>query len=178
MTDERLKKPAGNVRTDRSDADASRVEKDGTSLTAAERRRALRRDWVQEVLPTPPVIPGFHTCWLSTTNNADPVYRRVERGYIPVKATEIPGLGDQYRSVDGQYEGCITCNEMLLFKIPLDLYNDLMTIYHHDIPLEQEGAIYERVQTNEVDSNGRPLGFVEGDYASMGKQPVQAPQFT
>lgn len=176
--DERLKKTGGtSVRTDRSDADTDRTNKDGTALTAEERRMAMRKDWVQEILPTPPNMPGYHTCWLSTTNQSDPIYRRIQYGYEPVKATEMPGFGSHYQATDGQFAGCIACNEMLLFKIPSERYNDLMTIYHHDIPLEQEGAIYDRVQSNEVDSNGRPLGFVEGDYNSMGRSPVPTPTF-
>jgi hypothetical protein len=173
--DARLKKNSGaSTRSDRSDADANRTGMDGTALTAEERRMALRKNWVQEVLPTPPPMKGYHVCWLSTTNTTDPIYRRVERGYQPVKASEIPGFGGQYSSKDSQYEGCISCNEMLLFKIPLETYNDLMTIYHHDIPIEQEGAIYDRLQTSETDSNGRKLGFIEGDYDVFGKR--KAPQ--
>ena len=68
--DQRLKKDAGDsVRGARDDADVDRVQQDGSALSAAERRRMLRQEWVQEVLPTPPKIPGFHCCWLSTTNS-------------------------------------------------------------------------------------------------------------
>jgi hypothetical protein len=67
---------------------------------------------------------------------------------------------------------------MLLFKIPQEVYQDIMAIYHHDIPLEQERSIYERVSNqNEVDSNGRPLGIVEGDFNQLGRAPTRTPQF-
>lgn len=169
-SDERLKKNAGDaVRGSRESADANRTNKDGSALSAEERRQMLRRDWVQEVLPTPPKIPGFHCCWLSTTNSTDPIYKRIQRGYIPVKASEVPGFGGQFTAAEGEFEGCVACNEMLLFKIPDEIYQDLMTIYHHDIPNEQESSIYERVQgSNEVDSNGRSLGIVEGDFNKLG----------
>lgn len=168
--DDRLKKESGvATRGSRDNADAPRVQSDGMALSAAERRRQLRQDWVQEVLPSPPGIPGFHLCWLSTTNSTDPIHKRMQVGYQPVKITEVPGF-EQYKIDGGQYDGCIACNEMLLFKIPMDIYQDIMAIYHHDMPLEQEQAIRDRVSQNtEVDSNGRSLGIVEGDFNALGK---------
>lgn len=177
--DERLKKDAGSaVRGPRDGADADRVQEDGSALSAAERRRMLRQEWVQEVLPTPPKLDGFHCCWLSTTNSTDPVYKRVQRGYVPVKASEVPGFGSQYTAQGGEFDGCVACNEMLLFKIPVQLYNDLMTIYHHEMPMEQEASIRENVNSNsEEDSNGRKLAEVEGDFANLGRGPSRAPTF-
>lgn len=176
--DERLKKDAGAaVRGSRDDADVDRVEQDGTALSASERRRLLRQEWVQEVLPTPPEMPGFHLCWISTTNSTDPIHKRIQLGYTPVKAAEIPGF-DQYKVGGGQFDGCVACNEMLLFKLPMSVYQDLMMIYHHDMPLEQEQAIRERVQSaHEVDSNGRPLNTVEGDFDRLGRSAAPNPQF-
>lgn len=179
LGDERLKKNSGIAeRGGRENADADRVQSDGMALSAAERRRLLRQEWVQEVLPTPPGIPGFHLCWVSTTNSTDPIHKRMQLGYQPVKISEVPGF-DQYKVADGgQFDGCIACNEMLLFKLPQEVYQDLMMIYHNDVPAEQERSIYEQVTSqNEVDSNGRPLGIVEGDFASLGKAPARAPHF-
>lgn len=169
--DDRLKKDAGvSVRGSRDGADFDRVQNDGSSMSAEQRRRALRQDWVQEILPSPPDLPGFHTCWLSTTNSTDPIYKRVQKGYVPVKASEVPGFGTQYLAQGGEFDGCISCNEMLLFKIDKVVWNDLMTIFHHDMPLEQEAAIRERVEANqERDSNGRALGSVEGDFNNLGR---------
>jgi hypothetical protein len=175
--DERLKKDAGKtVRGSRDDADVSRVQQDGTALSAADRRRMLRQDWVQEVLPTPPVIPGYHLCWLSTTNSTDPIYKRIQRGYVPVKSDEVPMFGAQFKAVGGEFDGCISCNEMLLFKIPHEVYEDLMVIHHHELPSEQEEAIYERVQTQERDSTGRRLVEAEG-FNSLGGRSVPVPTF-
>lgn len=170
--DERMKKDAGlAVRGSREGADASRTSSDGGSLTAEERRKLLRRDWVQEVLPSPPPIPGFHMCWLSTTNSTDPIYKRIQHGYQPVKATEVPGFGSHYKVTEGEFEGCVQCNEMLLFKIPVQTYNDLMTIYHHDIPMEQEESIRERVEGGQqYDSAGRALASVEGGFSNLGRR--------
>ena len=56
--DERLVKSTS--REDRSSADAERVNKDGTALTIEERRRIMRQEWTQDVLPTPPkTTPSF-----------------------------------------------------------------------------------------------------------------------
>lgn len=177
--DDRLKKDSGvAVRGPRDNADADRVQQDGTALSTAERRRMLRQEWVQEVLPSPPPIPGFHMCWVSTTNSTDPIHKRIQLGYIPVKASELPGF-DQYKIDGGQYDGCVACNEMLLFKLPEEIYQDIMTIYHHDIPLEQEQSIKDRVMSgmNEVDSNGRNLGTVEGDFNTLGQSRTRTPHF-
>ena len=176
--DERLKKDAGSaVRGSRDGADVDRAQQDGTTLSASQRRRLLRQEWVQEVLPTPPGIPGFHLCWVSTTNSTDPVHKRMQLGYSPVSVKEVPGF-EQYKIDGGQFDGCVACNEMLLFKLPMEIYQDLMTIYHHDMPLEQEQAIRDNLDSSqEVDSNGRPLRTVEGDFNSLGKSLVQNPTF-
>ena len=141
--DQRLKKDAGDsVRGARDDADVDRVQQDGSALSAAERRRLLRQEWVQEVLPTPPKIPGFHCCWLSTTNSTDPVFKRIQRGYVPVKAS------------------------------------DLMMIYHHDMPMEQEAAIRDTINNkDDEDSSGRRLGMVEGDFNNLGRGNNRTPTF-
>jgi len=176
--DERLKQDQGaSARGSRDNADVDRVQQDGSALSAAERRRLLRKVGVQEVLPTPPDMPGWHMCWVSTTNSTDPVHKRLQVGYQPVKITEVPGF-EQYKVDGGQFDGCIACNEMLLFKIPMDVYNDLMCIYHFDMPLEQEQAIRERVEGMQaVDSDGRQLGSVEGDFSNLGRSSGRAPSF-
>lgn len=177
--DERLKKDAGSaIRGSRDGADVDRVQQDGTAFSAAERRRLLRQESVQEVLPTPPKVEGYHYCWLSTTNSTDPIYKRLRLGYIPVKASEIPSFGAQFTVTQGEFDGCVACNEMLLFKIPVERYNDLMAIYHHDMPLEQESAIRENVTArDETDSNGRMLGQVEGDFQNLGRGVTRTPTF-
>lgn len=171
--DRRMKKDAGvPVRGSRDSADDSRVNYDGGSLTAEERRRMLRRESIQESLPTPPPIPGFHLCWLSTTNSYDPIFKRVKLGYTPVKASEVQGFGGaQLRASGGEFDGCVACNEMVLFKIPMQVYQDLMMIYHHDMPKEQEETIKDNVMgKREFDSNGRELGIVEGDFGNLGRE--------
>ena len=166
--DSRLKKSSGetSLRSDRDLAGASR-ELDGTALSAEERRAALRNDWVQEILPTAPPIPDYHLCWLSTTNSNDPIYKRQQIGYEPVKASEIPGF-ESFHMKGGAFDGDIACNEMILFKLPMERYMDLMTIYHHDMPLEEEGMLRQNLVGGDEDREGKQLGSVEG-FDSLGK---------
>ena len=162
--DERLKKSAAEaVRGDRATSDDERTQKDGTALTTAERRAKLRAEWQQEVLPTPPAVPGWHFCWLSTTNSTDPIYKRQQKGYVLVQANEIPGW-KQYRVDEGEYADLIACNEMLLAKIPDQLYQDIMAYLHHELPMEEEELIRANAKkaVEGQDSNGRNLGNVEG----------------
>lgn len=177
-SDERLKKSAAsNVRGDRDEADASRTEQDGTALTREERLAMIRSEWAQDVLPQPPVDPDWHYCWLSTTNSTDPIYKRMQKGYEPVKVSEIPGW-TQYKVGQGEFEGCIACNEMLLFKIPEDLYQEIMKIFHYDRPLEEEEILKanaaEKISTQ--DSDGRKLGQMDG-FENLARK-VRLPQFS
>lgn len=173
--DERLKKSDGAaVRGDRAQEDNGRTQADGTVLTMEERRKLLRSDWNQEILPTPPQSSEWHYCWLSTTNSSDPIYKRMQKGYEPVKASEIPGFKD-YRITEGEYEGCVACNEMLLFKLPMELYQDIMSYFHHELPQEEEEMLRANLPVQDQDSNGRNLGQVEG-FDTLNKR-VRTPLF-
>jgi hypothetical protein len=176
--DDRLRRDSAvNERGSRETADASRLD-DGGTLTAEQRRALLRKEWISEVLPTPPDIPGFHLCWLSTNNSTDPIFKRMRQGYLPVKVNEMPLFG-QYKVTGGDFDGCIQCNEMLLFKIEEQTYQDIMTVLHHDMPAEAEQNIYEKVMANqERDSSGRPLLEVEEGMRNLGTQRARTPHFS
>jgi hypothetical protein len=174
--DDRLKKSAAApVRGDRVEADASRTLNDGTAMSMEERRRLIRSEWSQDVLPTPPQDPGWHYCWLSTTNATDPIYKRMQKGYEPVRASDVPGF-TQYRATQGEFEGCVACNEMLLFRIPEELYQEYMTVMHYERPMEEEEILKANAAINERDSDGRDLGQTEG-YDSLARR-VRSPQFS
>jgi hypothetical protein len=164
--DSRLRKSrAGAVRGTRETADADRENLDGTLLSSEERRAALRNEWVQEVLPTPPGITGWHVCWLSTTSSVDPIFRRQRLGYELVKPSEVPGFDSFKTDAGHQYENCVMCNEMILAKIPQERYLDLMAIYHHDMPLEEERMLQEKLVPQDDDAkdrDGNDLVQVEG----------------
>ena len=171
--DERLSK--STVREDRSSADAERVNKDGTALTLEERRKMLRQEWTQDVLPTPPKEPGWHFCWLSTTNSADPIYKRMQKGYVPVMAKDLRGFS-QSHVTEGEFEGVISCNEMLLFKIEEELYQDIMMYLHHELPMSEEDMLKANALPADTDSSGTELGKVEG-FENLARR-VKTPSFS
>ena len=71
MDDQRLKKNLHAGRESRGKEDLQRRAPEEHMVSSEERRRMFRSEWLQEALPKPPEIPGFHLCWLSTTNQYD-----------------------------------------------------------------------------------------------------------
>lgn len=176
--DSRLKKSlSAGGRENRASHDPVREAPEDTFVSSQERRKMWKDEWTQSALPNVPELKGWHVCWLSTTNSYDSIDKRIRLGYTPVKAEEIPGF-ENYRVKAGEYDGYIACNEMLLFKIPEPVYQEIMAHFHHDMPLEEATKI--KVQAEQVvgrDSNGKSLGQVEGDgYGNLDK-PISAPHF-
>jgi hypothetical protein len=162
--DNRLKRNNSEGRESRAIGDVSREAPEKNFALSNERRRMFRDEFMQESLPTAPEIKGFHCCWLSTTNQYDPIHKRMRIGYTPVKAEEVPGF-ENYRVKAGELEGMVACNEMVLYKIPNDIYQEYMAEVHHYAPMDEQEKI--KVQQDQLlnarDSNGRALGQVEGD---------------
>lgn len=175
--DARLSKStASHVRGSRALEDLKRKDDEGTNLSASERTAMIRSEFQQEALPTPPEIPGFHLCWLSTTSSYDPIHKRMRLGYRPVSAEEIQGFAS-FRMNAGEFEGGIACNEMLLFKIPNETYDAIMQEFHHNMPLEEEQALKSRLVNESMkDSKGRKLGEIAEDsdgFDEMARAPKQ-----
>jgi hypothetical protein len=164
MMDDRIKKNAGVGRESRAADDRKRDAPETNFVFSEERRKMFRSEWLQEALPTPPAIPGFHLCWLSTTNQYDPIHKRLRMGYTPVKADELSGF-ENFRVKAGELEGFVACNEMVLYKMPEDVYQDIMLEMHHLAPLDEQEKI--KVQQDQLlnakDSNGKRIGQIEGD---------------
>jgi hypothetical protein len=177
--DSRLKKSlqAGG-RNDRASEDASRRPPEEKFMSAQERRKMWSDEWTQSALPKTPVIPGWHLCWLSTTNNYDTIDKRMRLGYVPVTADEIPGF-DSYRVKAGEHVGHVSCNEMLLFKLPMDVYQDVMAQMHYEAPREEVDRILSQAESaGAKDSSGRRLVQVEaGMDRYEQQQPNRAPVF-
>jgi hypothetical protein len=176
----RLKKSlnAGG-RLDRASEDAGRRAPEEKFISSQERRRMWSEEWTQSALPKLPEVDGWHLCWLSTTNSYDSIDKRMRLGYVPVKADEFPGYED-YRVKSGEHVGFISCNEMLLFKLPMDIYQEVMIYHHHDKPREEAEKIKVQVENlqGQRDSHGRPLLSVEGEgIGSIEQQPNKIPQF-
>lgn len=168
---------ASEMRTSRSAEDLERTDQDGTSMTLQERLALIRSEWSDDILPAVPNDEKFHYCWLSTTNQADPIYRRLRLGYELVQYGEMKQFGLANRVNSGEYEGCVAINEMILSRIPLELYNELMTIAHYERPNDEEKLLKANLKLDEEDSEGNALGIVEGTgMAKLGKN-VRRPSF-
>jgi hypothetical protein len=133
-SDERLKKSADN-RDSRAMTDRPVVE--DRAVSESERVEMFRQQLFQSALPDLPKLPGWHTCWLTTTNPRDSIQARLRLGYEPIKPEDIPGW--EYAAIKtGEWQGFIGVNEMLAFKLPLSLYQAFMREAHHDAPLREE----------------------------------------
>jgi hypothetical protein len=84
-------------------------------------------------------------------------------GYEPVKADELPGF-EHLKVKAGEHVGFVACNEMILYKMPMEIYQEIMTDLHHRAPMEEQDKI--RVQQEQLqgarDKQGRSLVSVEG----------------
>jgi hypothetical protein len=179
MQDDRLKKDLSlGGRESRAKQDSQRAPASNELASQQERRSMFRSEWTQESLPKPPDIPGFHPIWLSTTNGYDPIHKRQRVGYTPVTMDEVPGF-ENFKVKAGEHSGFIACNEMLLYKIPLDIYQEIMQELHHYAPQDEADKI--RVQAEQQvgrDSRGRNLGMVEGEGINNLDKPMPVPVFS
>lgn len=154
--------------------DTARADSDGTIMTAAERRRMIREEWSQTALPKPPELPGFHVCWLTTSSGVDTVHRRIKLGYTLVRVDEYSDFeADNKPASSNPYGGeYVTCNEMVLGKIPIEKYQDAMAEFHHFAPQEEERAIRARMKqkTEEINSEAgvQAIKTVGGGFDTLG----------
>lgn len=167
-----------NARTSRADEDRPATQdRDASDNLRMQERLALLSD-VNTVLPKPPKIKGHHLIWLTTTNQQDSLERRFQLGYVLVHPDEVPGFSYSTQK-SGQVTGDrIMINEMVLAKLPMELYAAYMKRNHHDAPLEQEEAIRpENVISHMKDGRGQSIGIVEGDGFQELKKRPRAPNF-
>lgn len=185
IPDERLVRdtstvPDASTRGSRADEDKSREEEDGTSLTMEQRKQLLRKEWQADLLPEIRDEKGYwHYCWLSTNNTADPIYRRLKMGYELVKYDAMKSLGIQNQITAGEFAGCVSINEMILSRIPLELYREIMLINHHERPMGEEELLKANALNgiDEEDRDGRKLGQVIGDGLNNLGSRVRTPNF-
>jgi hypothetical protein len=159
MSDERLKR---NTDPTQSRAMDTRAITESRVLSDEERIRAYRMEKHKSQLPDLPLIDGWHTCWLTTTNPQDPIHRRVEMGYEPIKPEDVAGWNHSTQK-SGEFAGCISVNEMLAFKLPMSLYEAYMKHSHHDEPNEQAYAIYENAMDQNEEARNQNSNIEVGD---------------
>jgi len=172
--DERLKKMADTGRRSRAMDDRSATE--SRVLSDDDRVQMFRDAFYQSALPDLPEIPGYHVCWLTTTNPRDPIQGRFRLGYEPVKPEEVPGW--EYASVKtGEYAGLIGVNEMIAAKLPERLYFRLMREAHHDAPLREEERITTNMDSMEERARGAKTRMMEEDGMSSLREAPPTPMF-
>jgi hypothetical protein len=159
-SDDRLKRDAGAVRRNRGMDDRQVTE--NRTVSEDDRLEMFRMQMYNDALPDVPNIPGYHVCWLTTTNPRDPIHRRVQLGYEPIKAEEVPGM--EYASIKtGEWSGLIGVNEMIAFKLPESLYQRFMKEAHYDAPLREEDKLEETAQIMRDQAERSGSRLVEGD---------------
>jgi hypothetical protein len=158
--DERLKKTAGEGREDRAMKDRAVTE--NREISDADRLDMFRQQFFQAALPDLPKIPGYHVCWLTTTNPRDTVNMRMRLGYEPVKPEDIPGW-EATSIKTGEWTGFIGVNEMLAFKLPLSLYEKYMQEAHHDAPLRELEKLSDTADFMKQQAESTGSHMYEGD---------------
>lgn len=160
MTDDtRLKKNADSRETR---AMADRAVTENREITDDARVEMFRQQFFQSALPDLPPIPGWHMCWLTTTNPRDSIHVRMRLGYEPVKSEDIPGW--EHVSVKtGEYAGFIGVNEMLAFKLPISLYEKYMQEAHHDAPNREEEKLTDTTEFMAQQARANKSQIVEGN---------------
>ena len=162
--DNRLKKDADFDVVGRRDTRRTETREvtERRDLTENDRLEMFRNQLFNDALPDLPEIAGYHLCWLTTTNSRDPINRRINLGYEPVRPDEVPGM--EFASIKtGEWSGFIGVNEMLAFKLPMSLYEAYMQEAHHAAPLREESKLAEvaDIMRSEAERNGTTI--LEGD---------------
>jgi hypothetical protein len=159
-SDERLKKTVGEGREDRAMQDRAVTE--NREVSDDDRLSMFRQQFFQAALPDLPKIPGYHVCWLTTTNPRDTVNMRMRLGYEPVKPEDIPGW-EATSIKSGEWTGFIGVNEMLAFKIPTSLYERFMQEAHHDAPLRELEKLTDTAEFMKQQAESSGTTMFEGD---------------
>lgn len=158
--DERLKKELSASRRSRESQD--RAVSENREVSESDRLEMFRQQLFNDALPDLPQIPGYHVCWLTTTNPRDSIHRRMQLGYEPIKGHEIPGM--EYATLKtGEWAGMVGINEMIAFKLPLSLYYKFMKEAHHDAPLREEASLTARADALKEQAERDNSRISEGD---------------
>ena len=127
-----------------------------------ERHMLEMLDNMDNLLPDIPPLPGYHNCWLSTTNERDYIGQRERWGYTPYLMSELPAGAHVPTDVQtaGVGDGLIRVREMVLYKVPIARAEAIMRINHHLRPNQMAEALDPRrqIRLQEArDRSGRPL---------------------
>ncbi len=153
--DPRVKNDLGGPeRAQRSADQRAATEGDGAlRLDDDVRVEMFRNTLFRTSLPNLPPIPGYHVCWLTTTNPRDNLPQRRQIGYEPITPEDVPGF-EHLRGKDGEMAGYVSINEMVAFKIRDELYQKYMMISHHEAPLEEEEKLENALASLQQQARG------------------------
>lgn len=177
MTNPRIKRDLDDRLSDRVQEVKERaMTASHEDIARRERLDAFRDKWANSALPEIPAgtIPGMHLCWLSTTNTYDSIDKRMALGYEPVKASDLgPSFEQLGKMSSGKFEGCVSCNEMVLFKLPEDIYQEVMRMLHLEDPLEHQRNITAQVRGASGEGKGG-RSILEGGLLEMERETAKA----
>jgi hypothetical protein len=177
MSDARLSKQTVNTRKSRTSQERQ-VTEDRTSMDAS-RLEVFRSSFAQAALPDIPPIPGFHVVWLASNNPRDSLQMRTRMGYTPVVAEDVKGF-EFVADKGGITDGLIRVNEMVAYKLPLDLYNLYMRENHHYKPAQEETKLTDAITAAKaaIRSKGGDVDEGDGVEALRRLDAVEVPDFT
>lgn len=166
-SDERIAKRADNGQTRRGrpslDRNITENRQSTDSVRRAE-RNAMLRD-VNTLLPPAPDMPGYHTFWATTTNQKDPIEGRQRMGYEFVARSELPDFCLNSQKSGELTEDRIMVNEMVLMKLPEELWHEDMMYKHHDLPTESIQNLKDSVRIGQ-DGRGRQVAYSGGEFSN------------
>lgn len=169
--DDRLKKELGVSRQSRAAEDRTVTE--NREISEDERLEMFRMNLYNDALPNIPDIPGYHVCWLTTTNKNDTIQMRMRLGYELIRGDDVPGM-ELVTQKTGEYAGCVAVNEMVAAKLPLSLYYRYMQEAHHDAPLREEDKLAETAELMREQAERSGGRLYEGDGMSEMREYVPA----
>ena len=169
--DDRLKKELGVSRQSRAAEDRPVTE--NREISEDERLEMFRMNLYNDALPNIPDIPGYHVCWLTTTNKNDTIQMRMRLGYELIRGDDVPGM-ELVTQKTGEYAGCVAVNEMIAAKLPLSLYYRYMQEAHHDAPLREEDKLAETAELMREQAERSGGRLYEGDGMSEMREYVPA----
>ena len=165
---------APEIRGDRGTEDDERSTSGLTSDDEFE--KFMEAEFTQTALPNPPALAGYHLVWLTTASQYDSIQKRQRLGYQPVRQSEMPGFDASNGQSLAGYDGHVTCNEMVLFKIQQSRYQQIMAFYHHKKPLEEEEGIVGKFNDQGERLNDRDDG-IDAMEKEMAMQRRKTPSF-
>ena len=150
-------------------------------LTKEQLAARFRVQMYNNALPQfpPDIIKGYHLCWLSTTNKYDSIPSREAMGYERVLPEELPGF-DHITVKEGRFIGCVGHEEMVLFKLPTDLWEQYMTIAHHDRPFDEEDKVRDvaRYLKDVARDGGSDVYLGDGTQELLNQRKTRTPTFS